>query len=97
MIEITDKLVDDLANLSRLEFEPEQKKAIQSDLQDIIGFMEKLNELDTEGVQPLTHISTRTNVLREDVLKGSISHEDALKNAPQTDGTFFEVPKVINK
>lgn len=97
MIEITDQLVDNLADLSRLEFDAEQKVVIKSDLQKIIQFMEKLNELDTTGVEPLLHISTRTNVLREDEVKGSIEREEGLKNAPATDGTFFEVPKVIQK
>lgn len=97
MIEITDQLVDNLADLSRLEFDTEQKVVIKSDLQKIIQFMEKLNELDTTGVEPLLHISTRTNVLREDEVKGSIEREEGLKNAPVTDGTFFEVPKVIQK
>ncbi|WP_447640759.1 MULTISPECIES: Asp-tRNA(Asn)/Glu-tRNA(Gln) amidotransferase subunit GatC [Chitinophagaceae] len=97
MIEITDQLVDNLAELSRLEFDAEQKVVIKSDLQKIIQFMEKLNELNTEGVEPLLHISTRTNVLREDEVKGSITRKEGLKNAPATDGVFFEVPKVIQK
>ena len=97
MIEITDQLVEHLADLSRLEFDDRQKVFIKSDLQKIIQFMEKLNELDTTGVAPLLHISTRTNVLREDEVSGSVTREEGLKNAPATDGEFFKVPKVIQK
>ncbi|MCH5597122.1 Asp-tRNA(Asn)/Glu-tRNA(Gln) amidotransferase subunit GatC [Niabella ginsengisoli] len=63
----------------------------------MIGFVEKLNELDLGEVEPLMHMSDEINVLREDEIKGSASREDALKNAPETDGQFFLVPKVIKK
>jgi aspartyl-tRNA(Asn)/glutamyl-tRNA(Gln) amidotransferase subunit C len=56
---------------------------------------EKLNEVDTEGVEPLIYMSDNENVLREDEVVQSISHEDALKNAPKKDSDFFRVPKVI--
>jgi len=59
--------------------------------------VEKLNELDTTGVEPLLHMSDEINVLRQDEIKGSISREDALKNAPLHDEQFFKVPKVIRK
>lgn len=97
MIEITDDLVEYLANLSRLEIAEDNREALKKDLQGVIGFMEKLEELDTTGVDPLLHISQRVNVLRADEVKGSISRAEALQNAPKTDGTFFEVPKVIQK
>jgi len=63
----------------------------------MIAFVEKLNELDTTGVEPLLHMSDEINVLRQDEIKGSISREDALKNAPVHDEQFFKVPKVIRK
>ena len=63
----------------------------------MIAFVEKLNELDLEDVEPLLHMSDEINVLREDEVKGSISREEALKNAPQHDEQFFKVPKVIKK
>jgi len=63
----------------------------------MIAFVEKLNELDTTGVEPLLHMSDEVNVLREDEVKGSISREEALKNAPLHDEQFFKVPKVIRK
>ena len=63
----------------------------------MISFIEKLKEVNTEGVEPLLHMSTNVNVLRDDIVQGSVSREEALKNAPETDGTYFKVPKVIKK
>ncbi|MCH5720601.1 Asp-tRNA(Asn)/Glu-tRNA(Gln) amidotransferase subunit GatC [Niabella hibiscisoli] len=63
----------------------------------MIGFVEKLNELDLKDVEPLMHMSEEINVLREDEIKGSASRDEALQNAPETDGRFFLVPKVIKK
>ena len=94
-MEVNDALVDKLANLSRLEFSAAEKKEIGQDLQRMIAFVEKLNELDLAGVKPLLHLSGEVNVLREDEVKGSLSREEALQNAPLTDGRFFKVPKVI--
>jgi aspartyl-tRNA(Asn)/glutamyl-tRNA(Gln) amidotransferase subunit C len=96
-MEVNDTLVDKLANLARLQFDETEKVAIKKDLQRMIQFVEKLNELDTTGVAPLLHMSDRVNALREDVVKGSISREDALLNAPLKDTQFFKVPKVIKK
>jgi aspartyl-tRNA(Asn)/glutamyl-tRNA(Gln) amidotransferase subunit C len=64
-------------------------------LEKILEMCEKLNEVDTEGVEPLIYMSDNENVLREDEVVQSISHEDALKNAPKKDSDFFRVPKVI--
>jgi aspartyl-tRNA(Asn)/glutamyl-tRNA(Gln) amidotransferase subunit C len=94
-MEVNDALIDKLAHLSRLEFSGSEKQEIKNDLQRIIAFVEKLNELNLEGVEPLLHMSEEINVLREDEVKGSISREEALKNAPAHDGKFFKVPKVI--
>jgi aspartyl-tRNA(Asn)/glutamyl-tRNA(Gln) amidotransferase subunit C len=94
-MEVNDALVDKLAQLARLKFEASEKEAIKNDLQKMIAFVEKLNELDTTNVPPLLHMTTETNVLREDKLGGSISREEALKNAPLHDEKFFKVPKVI--
>ena len=90
-------MVDKLAQLARLKFDDAEKQSIKSDLQRMIQFVEKLNELDTTGVPPLLHMSANVNVLREDEVKGSISNGEALKNAPVHDGVFFKVPKVISK
>jgi len=96
-MKVTNELVDKLANLARLKFNETEKEEIRNDLEKMIGFVEKLNELDLEGVEPLLHMSDEVNVLREDEVKGSISREEALKNAPLHDEHYFKVPKVIKK
>ena len=96
-MEVNDALVDKLANLARLRFDTVEKEAIKNDLQKMISFVEKLNELDTTGVKPLLHMSDQVNVLRADVVSGSITREEGLKNAAMHDEQFFKVPKVIKK
>jgi len=96
-MEVTDALIDKLALLSRLKFNEEEKKEIRNDLQRMISFVDKLNELDTTGIKPLIHMSDEINVLRQDEVKGQVNREEALKNAPAHDGKFFKVPKVIKK
>ena len=94
---VNDELIDKLANLARLKFNSEEKEDIKSDLQQMIGFIDKLNELDTTGVEPLLHMSENINVLRDDEVSGTISREEAFRNAPLHDEQFFKVPKVIRK
>ena len=96
-MEVNDALIDKLANLARLQFDESQKPGIKNDLQKMIEFVEKLNELDTTGVAPLLHMSDNQNVLRNDEVKGSADRKQGLKNAPLHDEKFFKVPKVINK
>ena len=96
-MEVNDILVDKLADLARLHFDDSRKEHIKKDLQRMIQFVEKLNELDTTGIDPLLHVSENINVLREDVVKGSIPREEGLKNASVHDTRFFKVPKVIRK
>ena len=96
-MEVNDTLVDKIAHLARLQFNDAEKAAIKTDLQKVIVFVEKLNELDTTGIEPLLHMSDNINILREDVVKGSISSVEGLKNAPLHDTQFFKVPKVIKK
>ena len=96
-MEVNDAMVDKLAHLARLKFSDSEKQEIKLDLQRMISFADKLNELDIEGTEPLLHMSDEVNVLRDDEIKGSVSREDALKNAPLHDGQFFKVPKVIRK
>ncbi len=96
-MEITIQTIDKLANLSQLQFNDEEKLALKSDLEKMIGFINQLEKVDTTGVEPLQHISDAVNVLREDELKGSITREEALLNAPSKDNQFFKVPKVIKK
>lgn len=90
-------LVNNLANLARLRFNPEEKELIKKDLQRMIEFVDQLKELDVEGVEPLMHMSDNLDRLRNDEVKGSVSREEALQNAPATDGVYFKVPKVIKK
>jgi len=94
---VNDALIEKLAHLSRLEFNSKEKNEIKNDLQKMIAFVEKLNELDISGVDPLLHMTDEVNVLREDEVIGSVSREEALKNAPDHDGIYFKVPKVIKK
>ncbi|MEP6583348.1 MAG: Asp-tRNA(Asn)/Glu-tRNA(Gln) amidotransferase subunit GatC [Ginsengibacter sp.] len=96
-MKVNDELIDKLANLARLEFNAEEKEEIKNDLQQMIGFIDKLNELDTTGVEPLRHMSGNVNILREDEVSGMISRDETFKNAPKHDGEFFQVPKVIRK
>jgi aspartyl-tRNA(Asn)/glutamyl-tRNA(Gln) amidotransferase subunit C len=96
-MQVTDELIDNLAELACLEFTACEKEEIKKDLERMIAFIDKLNELDTTGVEPQLHMSDEINTLRDDVLEGSVSREEALKNAPLTDGVFFKVPKVIKK
>jgi aspartyl-tRNA(Asn)/glutamyl-tRNA(Gln) amidotransferase subunit C len=96
-MEVNDTLVDKLANLSRLQFNEIEKEGIKNDLQRMIQFVEKLNEVDTTGITPLLHMSEEVNILREDEIQGSISRAKGLKNAPMHDDEFFKVPKVIKK
>lgn len=96
-MEVTDALVSKLAHLSRLEFNEGERAEIKNDLQRMIIFAEKMNELNLDGVEPLLHMSEEVNVLREDEVQGSVSREEALKNAPLHDEKFFKVPKMIKK
>jgi aspartyl-tRNA(Asn)/glutamyl-tRNA(Gln) amidotransferase subunit C len=96
-MEVNDELVDKITNLARLHFTDAEKGVIKKDLQRMIQFVEKLDELDTIGVEPLLHMTDNINLLRDDEVKGSISREEGLKNAPLHDEQFFKVPKVIKK
>ncbi len=96
-MDVNDALIDKLANLARLQFDDTQKESIKNDLQRMIRFVEKLNEVDTTGVEPLLHMSEEVNVLRNDEVQGSVSRAEGLQNAPMHDQEFFKVPKVIKK
>ena len=96
-MEINDTLVDKLAMLSRLHFNDTEKGSIKNDLEKMIRFVDKLNELDTTGIEPLMHISNNINILREDEPAQDCTREEALLNSPLKDGQFFKVPKVISK
>lgn len=94
---VDDALIDKLSRLAMLQFSDEERQEIKSDLEKMIGFVDKLKELDTTGVKPLLHMSNNTDILRDDVPGNMVSREEALKNAPLHDDEYFKVPKVIKK
>lgn len=96
-MKINDAIIDHLSHLARLSFTGADKIAIQKDMGQIIDFMGKLNEISTEGVEPLIFMSDEVNVLREDVPKESLTHEEILRNAPKKDSDYFRIPKVLDK
>lgn len=96
-MEVNEKLVQQLAELARLEFSEQETSEIKGDLQRMITFVEKLNELDTTNVKPLLHMTADGNVLREDKVVPSITREEGLQNAPAANDQYFKVPKVIKK
>jgi len=92
---VTRQEVEKIAELARLEFSENEIEHLTKDMNQILHHMDKLNELDTSNVEPLSHPIEVKNVFRDDELKESIKREDALKNAPDKDEEFFKVPKVI--
>jgi aspartyl-tRNA(Asn)/glutamyl-tRNA(Gln) amidotransferase subunit C len=88
-------LLDKIAHLSRLEFDGKDAEMMMNDMTAIVNWVEKLKEVNTDGVEPLTTMSYEVNVLREDEVKEHLSHERALKNAPKKDSDYFRVPKVL--
>ncbi len=87
--------VEYVAKLARIELTEEEKNTLTSQLNSILGHIEKLSELDTEGVEPTFHVFDVRNVFREDEVRPSLPTEEILKNAPVRDGNFFKVPKII--
>ncbi|GHB83182.1 Asp-tRNA(Asn)/Glu-tRNA(Gln) amidotransferase subunit GatC [Persicitalea jodogahamensis] len=84
-----------VAHLARLEVKPEEEAALLASMESVLTWMEQLDEVDTEGVEPLTHMTDEVNNWREDVAKNALSREDGLGNAPSHDETYIKVPKVI--
>ncbi len=90
------KTVDEVAHLARLEFNEENKQEILNDMNKMLAFVDKLNEINTDGVDPLIYMTEENNVLREDIPETTITQKEALKNAPKKDSDYFKVPKVID-
>ena len=88
-------LLDKIAHLARLEFDEKDATKVMQDMTTIVEWVEKLNEVDTEGVEPLTSMTYELNALREDEVKPTLTHDEVLKNAPDHDEHFFRVPKVL--
>jgi aspartyl-tRNA(Asn)/glutamyl-tRNA(Gln) amidotransferase subunit C len=91
------KTVDEVAHLARLEFTDDAKAEIANDMNRMLTFIDKLNELDTEGIEPLIYMTDEFNVMREDIPVETLNQKDALKNAPRKDSDYFKVPKVISQ
>lgn len=96
-MKIESSTVDKLAELAKLEFDASARKDIIDDLNRILAFVDKLNELDTENAEPLTYMTDETNVLRKDEVKQLITQEQALSNAPKKDSDYILVPKVLGR
>ena len=94
-MKIDHEALQKIAHLARLEVKPEEEAALLSSMESVLTWMEQLNELDTEGVEPLTHVTDAVNTWREDVAHNTLSREEGLKNAPSHDDTYIKVPKVI--
>ena len=94
---VNDELVDKLATLSRLEFNEEERVSLKTDLQKMISFIEKLQEVNTDDVEPLLFMSANVNVLRSDIAEGPMDAGKATSNAALAKDGYFRVPKVITK
>jgi len=94
-MKITKEDVKHVAKLARLRFTDEEIAPFTEQLNDILEYFEKLKNVDTSHVNPSTHAVNLTNAFREDVVKDSIPTEKALKNAPDTEKTYYKVPKII--
>jgi aspartyl-tRNA(Asn)/glutamyl-tRNA(Gln) amidotransferase subunit C len=93
-MEVNKELILKLENLTRLELSEQERSNIQKDLSNILKMVDKLNELDTTGIEPLVYISDEENVLREDIVSSEVSNDAALKNAPESKKPYFKVPKM---
>jgi len=87
--------VEYIAKLARLHVSDEEKETFGTQLNGILGYVEKLNELDTKDVMPTSHVLSLSNVMRDDIRRGSLEREDALANAPDGTDKFYRVPKII--
>lgn len=95
-MQIDRELILKLENLAKLELSEPERERLGNDLTNILSMVEKLNELDTSNVEPLTYISDAVNMLREDEIKGQVTNQAALSNAPEKNEPYFKVPKVLS-
>jgi aspartyl-tRNA(Asn)/glutamyl-tRNA(Gln) amidotransferase subunit C len=96
-MQINEDILTYTCKLARLEIPEEKKSQMLADFQRMLDFVEHLQEVDTEGVEPLIHMTEEVNRLREDVPEPPLDREAALKNAPSRNEAFFRVPKVVRK
>jgi aspartyl-tRNA(Asn)/glutamyl-tRNA(Gln) amidotransferase subunit C len=88
--------LEKIAHLARLKFDEKSEDKMLKDMNNMLSFVEKLQELDTDHVEPLQAMSFETNQFREDKVGEQLPHADGLKNAPKKDSEYFKVPKVID-
>jgi len=94
-MKIDKETLQKIAHLSRLELDENNTEKMLADMNGILAFVEKLNEVNTDGVEPLTTMSLEVNALREDEMVTHLPHDQALASAPQKDKDYFRVPKVM--
>ena len=92
---LTSQEVDHIALLARLDLSPAERERAERELSQILDHFEQLNELDTEGVEPTSHVFPVVNVLRSDEVRPSLNRDEALQNAPEKAGGMFQVPRVV--
>ena len=95
-MKVNNKLVEHLAHLSRLDFDDDSKEKMKFDFEKMLDFVAKLEEVDTENIEPLSYMSSELNVLREDKVEQLLTQEQALQNAPVNDTDYIRIPKVID-
>lgn len=92
---ISDETIEYIGILAKLELSEEEKEAAKADMGRMLDYIDKLNELDTDGVEPMSHIFPIQNVFREDIVTGTDDHENILRNAPAQKDGAFKVPKTV--
>ena len=96
-MQINDELINHLAKLSKLNYPESEKEKLKADFQQMLNFVDKLQEVDTTDVEPLIHMTQEVNHMRKDQAKSPFSQDETLKNAPKQNGKYFQVPKVVKK
>ena len=96
-MKITDEQLDHIARLARLRLTDEERTRLRKDLDDIVGYVEKLNEIDVDGIEPTSHALEQKNVFLAPDAAHPLHAADALKNAPLRHRDFFDIPRVIEE
>lgn len=96
MAKITTQDVEYVAGLAQLILDDDSKERLVHEMGDILNYMDKLSELDTEDIEPMMHVLDLANVYREDIVRESLSREAAMQNAPKSDGEYFLVPRILD-
>tara|TARA_B100000401_G_C52657237_1_gene648405 strand:+ start:25 stop:324 length:300 start_codon:yes stop_codon:yes gene_type:complete len=96
-MKVTNKLISDLAELAKLRFNKSENEKMKSDFKNMLGFINKLSEVNTKDIEPLIYLSDEINSLREDNISIKLSKEMALKNSTSSNSDYFTIPKVLKK